>query len=503
MGSLTASVADNYYEALGLAFDPFADDAMPEFFFVGGQRRFLVQRAVHRLYFSGGMVLVLGADGAGKTRLLDEISAELRDIADICRIDATVLMDGAQIRVLLADAMRLQPGAAFSAPDLVAALSHARPGHGEPLPVVLLIDSAHSLSIEALVETATLVQSAGGRLRLLLAGENDLATSWQQANVGAAEALQLPALDRQEVADYLHTRLQAAGAKFAMPLESSVLDELFAQSGGSIGAIHALAPRLLAPTPMLAQNASLPTRIKALPILHIGAIAALLTVVIILILYRGTGNAPKVEDAKSSPKSSFASGDKQTLPLALPNPRPPAESISPAPAQITAPARNETAVAVVPVPSRTIAPEPAKRPEPKAIQPVAKLVPAQPAVTPATASKSPISAAQEPVSPALSVDERDLLGLPPQQFMLQLLGGESFESVEKFKTTAGNDLRIFVCRTQSHGKTWFVALIGPYPTKVDAQAAALKLPELLRKQQPWPRSLASLQVELRTSAGKQ
>ena len=502
MGSLAASVDDNYFEALGLAFDALADNAMPDFFFVGGQRRFLVQRAVHRLYFSGGTALVLGANGAGKTRMLDEIAAELRDIADICRIEATVLMDGAQIRVLLADAMRLPAESAFSAPDLMLALTHSRPEGEEPLPVVLMIDCAHSLSIEALVETAVLVQSAGGRLRLLLAGEDDLAASWGRANVGAAEILQLPALDRQETADYLHTRLQAAGATCPMPFEGALLDELYAQAGGNIGVIHALAPRLLVPAQL--ERASLPARIRALPALHIVAIAALLAVVILLILYRGAGTAPSAKGENSVAKSQVG-GDRQSVSLALPTSPPAAVSPSsipavPAPqAETAAPPRNKEVVGM-PEPHRVAEPEPVKRSElPKAAEP-AKRMPAKTTIVSAV-KRAPARVAPAAL-PSLTADERELLAQPSQQFVVQLLGAASLRTAEKFKTGAGSGQRLWICRTQLHGKPWFVVLTGPYHSKIDAQAAIVKMPESLRKQQPWARALGGVQADIRAYASR-
>jgi DamX protein len=291
-----------------------------------------------------------------------------------------------------------------------------------------------------------------------------------------------------------------------MPLERAALDELYAQTGGNIGVIHALAPQLLTPLPAAAPSPSLPTRMKALPILHIGAMAALLAVVIILVLSRGTATAPTAEAGKSVAGPPSAASDKRSVPLALPNSTPPAALISPAPVAAPVPPRSETVAP--PQPARTVVPETVKHPQPKAVDPVAKRAPAKAATTlsptsPSPASKPPVQPTQEPAPSSLAADARDVLGLPSQQFMLQLLGGESFEAVEKFKTAVGGDQRIYVCRTQSHGKPWFVALTGPYPTKIDAQAAALKLPELLRKQQPWPRSLASLQADIHASAAKQ
>src|SRR5690606_17885468 len=70
-------------DLLGLAVDPFSEEALPQLFFVGGQRRFLAQQAVHALYFSGATVLLLGESGAGKSRMLREIWLGLGEVADV------------------------------------------------------------------------------------------------------------------------------------------------------------------------------------------------------------------------------------------------------------------------------------------------------------------------------------------------------------------------------------------------------------------------------------
>ncbi|MDB6061312.1 MAG: hypothetical protein JWM78_1415 [Verrucomicrobiaceae bacterium] len=508
MGPLNAPVADNCFESLGLAFDPFADGVMPAFFFVGGQRRYLAQRAVHTLYFSGGIVLAVGDRGAGKSRWLDEISAELRDIADLCRIEATVLMDSTQIRVLLASAIGLATDSSASAAAFVLALNQNRAGDEEPLPIVVLLDSAHLLSIPALEETVALARSSGGRVRLLLAGESDLAVSWREADTGAAEILQLPALDRQETADYLHTRLQAAGSTVAMPFDSDVLDALFAQTAGNIGSIHAAAPQLLAPAP---KTFSVSRSIKALPILHISVIAGLLAIVIILVVYRGGSSA---NDPSKAVAALPQAGDKHSVALALPSAR---EADLPKPADIPV-TRMERAADQVPAlaakpepvinpepvksaepakqPEPPKQPEPAKRPEPKAPEPIVKPAPAKPEVK-AIAAPKPTAPVEKESTVTLSADEHELLGLPSQQFVLQLLGAESRSTVAKFAVGAGRGQHLLTYRTQLRGKPWFIVVTGPYPSKAAVQAAIAKMPEPLRKQQPWSRTVGNVQADIK------
>lgn len=501
--SIQPQTAESYYLQRGLEFDPFAPAAMPDFFFVGGQRRFLVERAMHALYFSGAMVLLIGERGTGKTRLLDEVGKELAGLVDVCRIEATVLMDGNALRAELAAAIGLPAGAADSNAAAVVALNQAGPGDRQPQPVLLAIDSAQSLSIPALAECAALIQSAGGRLRLLLAGTPELAEAWRQAEIGAAEWLSLPALDRQESADYIRTRLQAAGAQPEGWLSEAMLSSWYAVSGGNFASIHARAGEQLA----VAQNSAVAAQRskqwrRLLPVLA-GAVA--LAGVILLLLYRGGGDktAAPVAVSMSTPAGD---GSRQSVALTLPAPQTAAPAVEPMPAM--------PAVEAAPVPVAPVAAPAAERPAPAAATPVPKpepaTVPTPPAAapSPAVAASAKIDSKKKKVEPqskaesqakaksGATADERALLALPGKQFLLQLMGAESKATVDKFAAGAARGVKLYTYRTELRGKPWFIVLTGPYADKSAAQAAIAKLPPAVQKQQPWPRSAANIQADI-------
>lgn len=504
MQQAAASDSD-YYARLGLAGDPFATNAMPDFFFVGAQRRFLVQRAVHSLYFSGATVLLLGADGVGKTRTLNEIAKELKDLADICRIEATVLMNAGEIRSLLVETLGLPHAIAAGNIELLHALERVRPVDGDPQPVLIAIDSAQLLSVDTLAECAALVAGAGGRLRLLLAGEADLAIAWHQSQMGAAETLELKALDRNETEDYVRTILQAAGYREEPPFNVDEYDQLFARSGGNFAAINALVPALLQPAQT---SAPLARRIKTLPILHIGIAAALLTIVIVLVLYRSGNSQHSSDAAVALPNSSTQQmpatkndAEKKSIALQLP--------VAAAPNSVAnsdLPISNTAAVETIKneVPERKIADEPKPIVEKKPAE-EKKLVVEKKTITekkPAASIEKSSDKVSANASSALSADERALLAFPSSQYVLQLIGAESKATVDKFAKGAGKGLTLYYYRTQLRGKAWFIVVTGPYADKSAAQSALTKLPEPIRKQQPWLRSLTNVQADIRAHSGR-
>ena len=478
MGETDTTATTQYYARLGLEFDPFAAGAMPDFFFVGAQRRFLVQRAVHALYFSGATVLLLGADGSGKTRTLDEIQHELKDLADISRIEATVLMNIVEIRDALVASFGLPLHTVNSNIDLLAALNQMRPADHDPQPILLAIDVAQLLAIDVLAECAALANSSGGRLRLLLAGEFDLATAWQQAEAGAAEILELAPLDRAEVADYVRTKLQAAGYREEQPLPETELDALFAQSGGNFAAINTLAPQWLARSPAT----SIAHRVKKLPVLHIVVIAALLAAVILLMLYRNhddsvasvtATNTVELKNAALPNKAHEQNSIALELPKAAPAHESTAQAIEP-PITKSAPNMPETTPAAVPSPNpQTVVPAKVEKAENKKSQ----------------------------MESTLSGDEQALLAMPAAHYVLQLMGAEAKITLDKFANGAGRGVKFYYYRTQLRGRPWFIVVAGPYSDKNAAQAALSKLPEPVRKQQPWARSIANVQADIRAHRG--
>lgn len=517
MGSLTA---------LGLSEDPFAADALFGFYFVGGQRRFLLQQAVHGLYIARSIVLVSGERGAGKSHLLAALQGELEGLADCCAIAASVLMDGRAIRSELAELYRLPPDSADDNESLVAELSRQTPADTEPLPVALLIDDAQELAVQVLAELQQLVELARGRVRLLLAGEPTLVTAWQQLPVATAELLELQPLDLQESADYLQTRLQAAGWRGALPLTSEQMLKLYRASGGCIGKLNELAPAALAAggdgDTMTPSAGSRP-----LPWRWIGVAAAVLLVIGVALLW--------FVDTPSTPSQSMVveAGGRTAVALPLPVAPPDTTVSEPPPASIEpeqsrrvavpAPLPNapvaapQAAVKPIPVPApmparQPASPAPATKPVPAVVLAPKSVAVARVASTPAKVVEKPKVAApvavakpQSPVPSGSAVayrfDEQKLQGVAPERYVLQLMAVESRAQVDAFLKAHAVTAPTLLYEALRGGKRLLVLVAGPYADRAAAQAALAKLPPPLLAAKPWPRTVASVQSDIRAAHG--
>jgi len=449
----------------------------------------------------------------GKSRLLDEVLLDLSELTDNCRIEANVMMDSAEIRRIIAAKLGLIATVAQDNATLIAAFAQWQPAGREPQPIALIIDDAHLLAVPVLAECLVLARSAGGRLRLLLAGEPDLITACEQAGADAVERIELPPLDARETADYVLTRLQAAGSREPAPFSDGQLRELYRHSGGNFSAIHEWLPTLLAQEATNRSSRSFSTLIatlaatlKSLSPRHIGGGVALLCIVVVLLLRSGSNNEAPATSTTTATATTTAPAitpsaelsERRSVPLVLP------QTVAPAPIASTHVPEPQAASSVSAAPAAA-APQkivvPSAQPTVK-VEATPRVVTAPPTPVPEAAPKpASIPAAKKQVAQAavrdLSADERELLAWPADQFILQLLSAESASAVARFIGSSADGAKLHSYRAQLNGRSRYIVVVGPYADRNSALAAIAALPPTLRDQKPWPRALKSVQADIR------
>jgi len=504
MNDITDQTMHELVERLGLEREPFGNGAS-DVFFVGGQRRFLVQQVMHALYFARGIVLLSGADGAGKSRIGTEVCRELEELCDLCCLEASVLMDDNEIRRHLCEALGLATEAASDDVTLLGALEQLKPDEGDPLPVLLLIDDAQHLAVPVLARCHALAMASQGRIRLMLIGDPELLRAWEQAGSLEAEQIDVLPLDAQETADYVATSLQAAGYRGESPLNELQLDALYRESRGNIGAINTIAPALLLTA---TGDPATPSRRK-LPLPHVAIIALLVAFVGIAALFFGGGDADPGDGEHVAALAASDEG-RQSIPLVLPS----TDTALPAEVDVQSPAAQP--VAPLPVAPQSAAPSvPVAATSPGAStttfappldpNPLPAQAPTQsslpiPTKPPASVDASPKPAAakpsHKPVAPK-SADAVALMAMPSTQFVVQLMAVSTRKALDNFIARSAGGVKVYSYQTKRNGKPWFVAVTGPYPDKNAARSAIGRLPKTLRDNNPWLRSLVSVQSDIR------
>jgi general secretion pathway protein A len=249
-----------YLEHYGLIEPPFSITPDPRFVFLSERHR----DALAHLLFGitqgggGGFVQLTGEVGTGKTTLcrllLEQVPANTR-VALVLnpRVTPVELLESIceELHIDLDDAYRNHERGSTKA--LVDALNaHLLDAYAQGLRVVLLIDEAQNLSVEALeqvrlltnLETPTqkllqIVLLAQPELRAMLA-RDDLRQLAQRITA----RFHLTPLDATETGEYLRHRYRVAGGT-RFPFDASAVRRIHAHSGGVPRLINVIAERSL------------------------------------------------------------------------------------------------------------------------------------------------------------------------------------------------------------------------------------------------------------------
>ena len=81
---------------------------------------------------------------------------------------------------------------------------------------------------------------------------------------------------------------------------------------------------------------------------------------------------------------------------------------------------------------------------------------------------------------------------------IQLMGASSLDAVAQFVRVNRLVGQVWIYQTRFHGSPWYVVLKGEYAGLSQAQAAIRQLSPALQKAEPWPKSFAQVNRELKS-----
>ncbi|PJG60719.1 SPOR domain-containing protein [Aeromonas cavernicola] len=86
---------------------------------------------------------------------------------------------------------------------------------------------------------------------------------------------------------------------------------------------------------------------------------------------------------------------------------------------------------------------------------------------------------------------------PRSHYSIQLMGASNTQAVNQFVSKHGLVDKVWVYQTQFRGSPWYVVLQGDYSSAAQVKSAIRQLSPGLLKGQPWPKSFAQVQKELK------
>lgn len=539
---------------LDLDFDPFVPSSSSRDFYCSGDRQTLLDQIVEFSLYSNAMIAVTGPLGAGKTTLAKNFCERFADEAVCVRVAATLFMNQGQFLDALQSSLSFKPAPGLDTEFAINQIcQYAAELDLEARSLIIIIDDAHELSAEVLQLLTKLLDSCvDSSIHALLLGERQLDNLLQNTLTNEAQdrlaVFPLDGFASDETHDYIRFKLATAGFNKEMPLEGGVVGAIHNASQGMPGAINGLianalnaaapavavapAPSIGAPTAVMDELDDIDEfgpltsgerfagidDIEQFEGLHAserlesgdedGAADMQLTwlagvqprylsaAAILLVLLTGTllfwDASPRVTESLPIPVAiaPAAIPPVQDEPELIPT------SIAETPAAVAvvaAAAITKTANAVSSAPVDVIIAEAVSVEENEPVQ-----VAAQEAVANVVEQVAEVPVLEAtPVLAEASAFEGLLLQEAPESFAVQLSASRSEANISAFVGKLAGTQPVGYFETRHQGGPWFVAVLAPFSDRDQATRAISALPEKMRSNQPWIRSVAGIQTDIR------
>lgn len=512
------------------------------FFFWGAGRDTQLRLLGHLVRYSDLLLVLTAPAGAGKTALIRAfmqsdttgLNTWLQQAQEFMRADALWAQ-------LCASADRLKRSLGAAPAGRVEALRElAAECQSDGTVGVLIVDDAHLLAEDALefLADASVALKDTDAMRIVLAGEPELQDHLEHSRLidrmqGNCHRLTLDPFDAACAEDYLGQRLGSHGMTVDLFSESE-LAYVLKQGRGLPGEIGAAAVRVLRGGIPDGGSRNFPV----IPRAHLLAIAAVLLLILGTYLFSGDEQpvaedgsgfleqpavkritAPKIVTARPELDREFRAGDGlSALPVAEQAALAPIPSGPEAKPQVTGnteersdpvPGSVEPSEQQVAPQSADDAPRPSTPPEPSQAQANAAAA-EQPRTEQVSTLAPDILSSPDPAVESTPSPERErmesfLEGRKPQQrteqwlleqnpgsYTVQVLGASNEQAVAKFIADQEQPQDFIYFRTTLKGRDWFVVVIGLFSNRAEAVASIRSLPQALRKNRPWARSLESI-----------
>jgi DamX protein len=493
---------------------------------------------LHLTENSDRIPLVLGEEGAGKTSLCQRIITLALPGWQVCRVTADPMLQP--------DQFFSQVGRGFSLHEdsqtVEGLINFFHTLRVEGKKAVVLVDDAHLLPVATIIGVLRLFERCcdpGALVKFVLFAEpeveNHLKTPQIQAmNLQMLHLIALPQLNAVQTAQFVHFLLQAEGIDgAALNMSDLKPDRLNRRAGGLPGRIEEQVRAVLSEgTATKEVGAGLPAAglLADLPGPALVGVALVALVVVLTLVFQNEINAIFLGDEQGQesarpavpveggvvelalpPESSIQAeiglpvGERDSIEVADPvdfaDRAGKAETVTESESVLdskadSVPAEESPGEEIV------VAPEAEGLPDVESDTGIAK-VESPSAVTGAVVD-SPAPAVETSVeSPIASAPVRAADGLevwvekqPADAYTLQLIGVGNETAAKAYiaRNNLGDKALIF--STTLNDAPWFAVIYGSYANRDAAAAARSKLPSGVKKEEAWPRSVASIRNAL-------
>jgi type II secretory pathway predicted ATPase ExeA len=242
-----------YCEHFGLNYPPFKITPDTQLFYPGGDRGLVLEALVYAIESGEGIIKVVGEVGSGKTMLCRMLGEKLSRQVEIVYL-ANPRLSPDMILHAIALEMQLPITPQCNRLQVMHALqTRLLEKHAQNQSVVIFIEEAQEMPLETLEEIRLLSNLETTRnklLQMVLFGQPELdsnlaVTHIRQLKERITHRFYLQALNREDIKNYLHFRMQAVGYRGPPVFSPAAVKILTQVSKGLMRRINILADKAL------------------------------------------------------------------------------------------------------------------------------------------------------------------------------------------------------------------------------------------------------------------
>jgi len=229
-----------YLDFFGFQEAPFAITPDPGFLFLSRTHQSVIEKLLYGINNRSGFVLLTGEVGTGKTTICRTILDRLEGKAETVYI-INPSLSGVEILAAILDDLGVASTAGATKKDLMDRLNAFLLGADRLKPVVIIIDDAQTMPMEALEDLRLLSNLETDKeklLQMVIVGQPELLTTiskpeLRQLRQRVAISCTLDYLKKEEVSGYIERRLFVAGNKGQVRFTRASVDRIFKASSGT------------------------------------------------------------------------------------------------------------------------------------------------------------------------------------------------------------------------------------------------------------------------------
>lgn len=498
-------------------------------FFMGGDRRMVLDEVEHLCQFSHNLVTVLGEEGVGKTALAYQAAQELSETAECCVMEASAFNSTENMLLILSQQLGVFIPEDADLNVMLAAINQCQPVDSHQN-IVIIIDAAHHLHNSALQAFIQLLEKpAPNYFHVLLIGDSSLQIQLDKLDKHSVLVYDIPlrAFNEDEVSQYVAFKLAQVDYRGAELFSTDVAQKIWQDTKGIPAQINQAARKIL----LLDNGIDQEERNLGLPIGYMAIVVLLLAALILAVFYIDDAPTPKEQVADvvtgvQSDVSTSTLAPSKNLDVVKSSSKVPnevdtvvepviqsevilGEGLAESTAKQEAEAAGTFSIVDEPVDDSraviesVITPTVENNSSSSQSDVAAEIKTEELSSPPVTLPVAAVaeqaisdSAVSSPNTNSLTKGEAAVMSWPADYYTLQVMAAGKLESINRFVISQPNRDLLRIITLRRNGAPWHIVLGGVYETREEARLAITSLPNSQKKSQPWPRRIVEIQQKI-------